>query len=720
MPKPSRQKRAIPLASARLKSPATASSTSIEFAFRPRARLLLLLGDQLIRDPGVAVFELVKNAFDAESKSATVTMSHISEPSRGEISIEDSGVGMDMATVRGVWLEPGTDFRLEQKRQPRSKSTHKRIPIGEKGVGRFAAHKLGNKIRLITKKARCKEVVVEIDWENDFKGKKYLEEVGLNIRERAPEYFTAGKTGTRIEITHLRDTWTRGMVRDLARAINAISSPYTGNSDFRTKLVLKQNVDWLSGLLDVRDVLKFSLYNAQCVIKGSRLTYTYEFTPYPGMDRIEARRVTRTVTLGNAKNIIDLSGHNIGPVALRLYLFDLDPSMLKLGNVTDKKGLKEFLNESGGVRVYRGGIRVYDYGERGNDWLNLGGRRVNVPTKRLSNNQILGAVSLDITKSINLSQNRGLIEKTNREGFVENEDYDAFRDAITHAIQQIETERNFDKRRVRNAYSTSKLKEPVLEDLSELREIVETKKLTPELGPYLDRIEADFISIRDRLLTSATAGLSLSVVIHEVEKAVAELALAVEKERSTDRIRSLAKHLADLIEGYGALVRRSGSSKERASSLISQALFNIELRLRVHKVTVTILKNAQADFEVKCSRRLIISTIMNLIDNSIWWMDNRWGEQDGRKRLWIGSIKSFEGKPTILVADNGPGLVDPPDFLIEPFISRKPDGMGLGLHIASEVMKAQGGELVFPDRGDTKIPEEFDGAVIGLSFKEQK
>jgi len=37
--------------------------------FRPRARLLQLLGDQLIRDPRIGVFELVKNAYDADSPS---------------------------------------------------------------------------------------------------------------------------------------------------------------------------------------------------------------------------------------------------------------------------------------------------------------------------------------------------------------------------------------------------------------------------------------------------------------------------------------------------------------------------------------------------------------------------------------------------------------------------------------------------------------------------
>jgi signal transduction histidine kinase len=509
------------------------------------------------------------------------------------------------------------------------------------------------------------------------------------------------------------------MVRDLARAVNAISSPFSGVGDFKTKLVLKDHGEWLEGLLDIRDVLKFSLYQAKCLIKGSKLTYEYKFTPFPGMDRVEARKVTHSLILGGPKHLINLDDHNIGPVEIRLYVFDQDAKVLKLGEVNDKKGLKEFLNESGGVRVYRGGIRVYDYGERGNDWLDLGGRRVNVPTKRLSNNLLVGAVSLDIKKSVDLKLNRGLIEKTNREGFVESGDYEAFRDAVVYAIQSIEVERNMDKRRIRNAYADSKLREPVLEDLTELREIVEKRRLTGEIGPYLDRIETDFLAVRDRLLTSATAGLSLSVVIHEVEKGIAELLLAVEGDKATNRVKALAKHLSELIEGYGALVRRSGVGTERANSLISQALFNLELRLRVHKIEL-VKRAGLRDFHVKCSRRLIISTIMNLIDNSIWWLDNKWGEAAGKKKILVEQVEDLGGHRAIVVADNGPGFIDPPDFLIEPFVSRKPDGMGLGLHIASEVMKAQGGELVFPDRGDIDLPKEFDGAVVALSFKERK
>ena len=688
-------------------------------SFKPRARLLLLLGDQLIRDPGVAVFELVKNAFDADSPSATVTMSRLDDPSRGQIIVEDRGSGMNASTVSTVWLEPGTDYRIKQKDKGEPSPKYRRIPIGEKGVGRFAAHKLGNRVRLITRSANSTEVIVEIDWDNDFKDKRYLEEVEIKVIERKPEHFKGSKTGTRLEITQLRDTWTRGMVRDLARAVNAISSPFSAVGEFKTKLVLEDHEEWLLGLLDVRDVLKFSLYRAKCVIKGAKLTYDYQFTPFPGMDRVEPRTVTHSILLGGSKKSISLEGHNIGPIEVRLFIFDQDAKVLKLGEVHDKKGLKEFLNESGGVRVYRGGIRVYDYGERGNDWLGLGGRRVNVPTKRLSNNLIIGAVSLDIKKSVDLKLNRGLIEKTNREGFVENKDYEVFRDAVGYAIQSVELERNMDKRRIRNAYSSSTLREPVLQDITDLREIVATKKLTSEIGPYLDRIETDFLAIRDRLLTSATAGLSLSVVIHEVEKGVSALALAVESDKATNRIRALAKHLAELIEGYGALVRRSGVGREKASSLVKQALFNLQLRLQVHKIEIQQRAHRQ-DFELKCSRRLIISTLMNLIDNSIWWLDNRWGEQAGKKKLFVDLVEDLEGHRGIVVGDNGPGFIDPPEFLTEPFISRKPDGMGLGLHIASEVMKAQGGELIFPDKGDVDLPKDIDGAVVGLSFKERK
>jgi len=173
--------------------------------------------------------------------------------------------------------------------------------------------------------------------------------------------------------------------------------------------------------------------------------------------------------------------------------------------------------------------------------------------------------------------------------------------------------------------------------------------------------------------------------------------------------------VADLVEGFGALIRKSGAAHEKAGAMISQATFNTELRLEAHGITLT-LDTDKGDFEARCSRRLIVATLMNLIDNSIWWLDNKWEKAEGKKRLYIGISNELAEGPSIVVADNGPGFIDPPEYLIEPFVSRKPDGMGLGLHLADQVMKVQGGKLVFPQEGDLSLPKGFDGAVIALAF----
>lgn len=688
---------------------------SSKLPFRPRARLLLLLGDQLIRDPGIAVFELVKNAYDADAPQAKVTMSNLTDPARSAIIVEDSGIGMDFDTVTNIWLEPGTEYRAQQRANRQRTPIYGRLPLGEKGVGRFAAHKLGTNIKLISRKKNNPEIVVEIDW-NWFVKPKYLDDVLVVVKEREPQIFTGRKTGTRIEIEKFSHKWDRRMVRELARAVMSICSPFEREGEFKTELVLTDHKDWLEGLLTVKKVLEYSLFRAQCDIKQDpknpksvKLYYKYKFVPLPAMlDKIEPRNESEVEL--DLPSIIKTGfiNNQIGPIHIDLYIFDRDPKILSLG-VTDKKGLKEFLDESGGIRVYRGGIRVYDYGESGNDWLDLGGKRINIPTQRISNNLVVGAVSLEIESSL------GLIEKTNREGFVDNEAFRIFKDVVIEAVTQIQVERNKDKKRIRNAFGSKKIKEPVLEDLSELRDLIEKKKLTKELGPYLNRIEADFILIRDRFLTSASAGLSLSIVIHEVEKGVDELSMAVKEDKASSRIRNLAKHLADLVEGFAALIRRSGLSRENATSIISQALFNTELRLKKHNIKV-ITNFDQGDFDVKCSRRLTISTLMNLIDNSIWWLDNKWGDQKDKKRIYIGILKEFHQRHAIVIADNGPGFMDPPEYLIEPFISRKPDGMGLGLHLADQVMKAQGGKLVFPELQDVMLPKAYDGAVVALEF----
>jgi anti-sigma regulatory factor (Ser/Thr protein kinase) len=156
---------------------ATAPVTHTEtFGFKARGRLLLLLGDQLIRDAGVAVFELVKNGYDADASRVVVRLENVTDVRHGRIVVEDDGTGMDWATVTQVWLEPGTDNRQRQRDQGERSPIHHRLPLGEKGVGRFAAHKLGRQIEMVTRERGGPEIAVAIDWD-EMSRVKYLADV---------------------------------------------------------------------------------------------------------------------------------------------------------------------------------------------------------------------------------------------------------------------------------------------------------------------------------------------------------------------------------------------------------------------------------------------------------------------------------------------------------------------------------------------------------------
>ena len=147
--------------------------------------MLRLLGDELIRDPNIAIFELVKNAYDADASYARVDMANVHDRHLGNIVVSDDGTGMDWDTLTGVWLEPGTDFRKRQRSDERRRSAKfDRLPLGEKGVGRFAAGKLGDHVTLVTRAKDQPEIVVEIDWE-ELTAHEYLSEALIPLRTRA-------------------------------------------------------------------------------------------------------------------------------------------------------------------------------------------------------------------------------------------------------------------------------------------------------------------------------------------------------------------------------------------------------------------------------------------------------------------------------------------------------------------------------------------------------
>jgi len=687
--------------------------------FKPRSRLLLQLGDQLIRNESIALLELIKNSYDADASVAKIIIKNVDNLGEGEIIIEDNGYGMTPKIIKNVWMEPGSGYKDQIIKQLKRTPKFGRLPLGEKGIGRFAVHKLGDIIELITKAEGHPEVYLKIDW-NIFKKSGYLDEFPVEIIERDPVLYK-NMTGTKIIIKKLKKSWSRGMVRDVYRSVNSFCSPFDSPDSFRVTFDIDKK-EWLKGLLSLDEIKESALFKFHCEIDGEYINkFRYEFTPWKTMTKLSGRVIDE-----NDKNLkkllrmvdrkgkkINLNEYQIGTIEFEGLIFDRDSRILKLG-VQDKKGLHEYLNQNGGVRVYRDGVRVYDYGEPGNDWLNLDIRRVNIPTKKISNNIIISSVSLNRKESTDLK------EKTNREGFIENEAYKMLKQALLYALSQAEGLRNADKEKIRTTYGSKSKKEPVVSEIKELKKVIETrvkeKELKKEITRYLDRIETDYENMKEILLRSAGAGLSLSIVIHEIEKMIDELKKTVEHEKVSDRIIKLVQHLSRLIEGYTLIIRKSKTKMWDLKKLIDQTIFNMQYRAKVHEIEV--IKDYEKKpekFGVDCARNLVINSIMNILDNSIWWLEYA---KIKDKKIFIKISKYIPEHISIIIADNGFGFSLPVEDMIKPFVSAKPDGMGLGLHIASEAMKAHGGNLLFPHPDEVEIPDEFKkGAIVVLVFK---
>ena len=706
----------------------------VKQAFKPRARLLQLLGDQLIGSSKLAIFELVKNAYDADASRVMITMGDLGTDDPW-IRVRDDGQGMSLETIRDVWLVPGDDHRERDRQQDRRSPIYHRLPLGEKGVGRFAVHKLGERVRMITRAAGHRECVVSIDW-REMMANRYLDEAEVTVTEREARTFTGDATGTVIRIDSLNQTdWSRREVRDLYRQATSISSPFSDRGDdFEIEFDVPGYQWWISELPDANDLLERAPWRYEFAFDGDELTFTYAFRGVPGIN-LEARVVTRSEPLQilaeqepddldagdaprrrRAVSVVasEATLNGIGTVSGVFYVFDRDREVLS--KYAQSRLIERFLDQAGGVRVYRDDIRIYNYGEPGDDWLGLDLRRVNSPSRSLSRNIVVGAVDLDLESS------RGLREKTNREGFVENAPYRRLRQVILGAISVFETERRLDKQRIRQLTGKApSVDREVSGPLGDVRRIARKRGFLDDIDPALRRIEQEFKQLREDFLRAGISQVGLAVVFHEVERGVGALRAAMEGDFRVDDLRMQVGQLQGVLETSTQLLRKGDKQTYSLKQLVRRARDITLVRFRVHGIRLTCpaLEEDAPDAKAHFAFGLALGSLTNLIDNAIHWLKVAVPDEGDRlgRQIFMDVVPDHDGRPVVVIADNGPGFRDVPAQLVEPFFSRRPDGMGLGLYYANLAMNLNDGELLFPSMDDFDIPEEFNGAVVALVFK---
>ena len=221
--------------------------------------------------------------------------------------------------------------------------------------------------------------MVDIDW-NELIEKPFLDEAPVTVRQRSARLFAKGRTGTRIRIWELRGPdWRRGDVRRLSNQITSICSPFEEPGGFRARLEVPGNEAWIEDLPDFEEILNRAIWKFSFRLdeRGS-FDFDYEFRRVPGLD-LEGRRVTKrgdrlklppsSKRRRATKKVVATActARGIGSVTGEFHVFDRDREVLR--RLGDTRLMTGYLDQNGGVRVYRDGIRVYNYGEQGDDWL---------------------------------------------------------------------------------------------------------------------------------------------------------------------------------------------------------------------------------------------------------------------------------------------------------------------------------------------------------------
>ncbi|MEZ0064320.1 signal transduction histidine kinase [Streptacidiphilus sp. MAP12-20] len=376
--------------------------------------ILARLGEELVPHPDLGIMELVRNAYDADATLCRIKLSGARKVG-GTLTVSDDGDGMTEAELASGFLLIG--------RSGKSSATHSRLKrrkVGEKGLGRLAALRLGTKVTVTTRSREEPgiEHVLSIDW-NRIDASQAVDDVPLRIVTRAFDATTSDgpaewEQGTTVTVTGLRQSISAEAGERLARSLLLLSGPFADSTAFTVECDTPEYTG-LSKLVNSK-LLRHHEYRLVAVLDGegqaSATLYNWrgeaEFTG--GHVEVGHRRGTRRKKDGDPPLAF------VAPEAtFELWMFNLNPSAakkeLRLAE-QPTQAIRKWLRHVGGIHLYHRELRVQPYGDQGNDWLDINLRRTGSPEKRPSTATSLGRLLVEDPEDV-------LRPKTDRSGFVE-------------------------------------------------------------------------------------------------------------------------------------------------------------------------------------------------------------------------------------------------------------------------------------------------------------
>lgn len=490
------------------------------------------LGSELVARQETAVSELVKNAYDADATKVNIKFEN-SDEIGGTLYIEDNGTGMNREQLINGFMRISSSSKIHN---PFSE-VYKRKRSGQKGIGRFAVQRLGEKLTITTQTENDETaLVLSINWN------EYANDLDLNSITN--KIFSKQKTrdyGTTLRIEGLKDKWSEASIKRVYKYIGDILQPFP-LSDIEEELVDDDiNIDpgfkvYFSKIINGRQINiadeKTMVYNnATAVIDG------WIDTEGMGIYTVESSKldINEIGVISSNPDFDNVPFLHLKNVKFRAYYFIYNSGLIPKMQETS---IRKIGRTQGGIRLYRNGFRVLPYGESNNDWLGLDASTVKrsiLPVH--ANINFFGFVELkDNENKFNETSSReGLLEN---EGLIELRNF-VYRTIVTAIIKVAEVrnvkivsgQKQYDgmyesvEVRIKNiAFTLEELDKELEKESGNIevkkrrkKKLDQVKKEIAELQKAQEEEKEQFLKERSMLRVLSSVGLTIGLFLHEVK-----------------------------------------------------------------------------------------------------------------------------------------------------------------------------------------------------------
>ena len=633
-----------------------------------------------------------------------------------------------------------------------------RIPLGEKGVGRLATHRLGRHLWLRTKTANDPlEWELRIDWSDfDIYQTKPvdLSAVPLTLRHQPPSTdYGDQQRGTVIVCYGGREgyEWTDATLIDLARAIGSLRSPRAQEGftvSFSTPHVEPERLDNPAHLEAPFELValvdEFGLADIELTFKPPD-HLDHAPNGFRRLDHIDLRakdvvywreRRGRLRVAGTAATTPKDAPRQ--PVCGAFMIHDLCWIRLPKWLGPEYREVTSYLDRFGGLSIYRDGMLAQPAQQAArSDWLGLATQQIK-KASRLSYYQLIGEIEIEQTKTLSLR------DRSSREGLIETE---AFND-LTALTKGILGELEHHTRRVRDewtrrqqsrdvstpsAIGASRAAAKLFVALADSYDFVKDPLALRNVSPALrsgrralvtaDALKGlpDFLTQREEerngLLDAAGFGLAVAVGVHEIAHVASNMAAECrslvrnpQSEEMPNRLRQVARRADSLLTEVKRLTplrtTRTEPSQavsvkkaiETARNAFSTSLDDAKIGMRIEG----------GDFTVAARFGALAQVFANLLDNAIYWLST----VDNKREVRV--IMAADSR-TVLFVDSGPDISEKMrPVLFEPFYSEKSVPSGLGLFICRYYLGQMRAGIRLAKVSERS--EELGGAQFLLNF----